>query len=243
MRTAAIIPARHNSKRLKNKPLIKVKGRPLIKIVYDKLAKILDPKDIYIVSNSKEVLDIFSQKKENLILSKSTCLNGTERCSKALNKIKKRYDNFLIISCDVPYLRLDLIKFLLNKRYHLVPGVDAVTVHKKIINKEILFDKSVAKIVLDKNKNILYISRNSIPSVRSDIKTNHYSHHGFVLIKKDTLKKYKLLKNTNLQLAEDNEWLKLIENGYKIKSFLYNKISSEINNKKDLKRYFNYYKK
>jgi 3-deoxy-manno-octulosonate cytidylyltransferase (CMP-KDO synthetase) len=243
MKTAAIIPARYNSKRLKNKPLLKVNGRPLIKKVYDKLAKILDPQDIYVVSDSKKVLEIFSQKKENLILSESTCLNGTERCSKALNKIKKGYDNFLIISCDIPYLRLDLIKFLLNKRYHLAKGVDAITVHKKITNKEMLFNKSVAKIVSDKNNNVLYISRNSIPSVREDTKTNHYSHHGFVLIKKNTLKKYKLLKNTNLQLAEDNEWLKLIENGYKIKSFLYNRISSEINNKKDLKKYFNYYKK
>ena len=51
------------------------------------------------------------------------------------------------------------------------------------------------------------------------------------------LLKYKKLKNTYYQLAEDNEWLKLIEHGFVIKSYLYHKINSEINDFKDLEYY------
>ena len=47
------------------------------------------------------------------------------------------------------------------------------------------------------------------------------------------------MKNTFLQLAEDNEWLKFIEYGYKLKSYGLINIPIEINSKKDL----NYYKK
>ena len=66
---------------------------------------------------------------------------------------------------------------------------------------------------------------------------NAYSHHGPVCLKKEHLKNYKNLKNTNAQISEDNEWLKIIENGYKIKSILAKNITREINNKNDFKFY------
>lgn len=54
------------------------------------------------------------------------------------------------------------------------------------------------------------------------------------MLKKEVLKKYKYLKNTNLQIMEDNEWLKLIENDYLIKSYQIKEMHPEINTQKDL---------
>ena len=48
-----------------------------------------------------------------------------------------------------------------------------------------------------------------------------------------------MMKDTSLQIAEDNEWLKFIESGYKIKSFLVKKILPEVNTLKDLQLYRN----
>jgi len=59
-----------------------------------------------------------------------------------------------------------------------------------------------------------------------------------VLLKREILLKYVKLKNTPLQLKEDNEWLKLIENDYKIYSYLNKFIKPEINTTVDLKKYF-----
>ena len=43
-------------------------------------------------------------------------------------------------------------------------------------------------------------------------------------------------------MSEDNEWLKFIENGLRIKSFLVKKINPEINTIKDVKKLIKNYK-
>lgn len=242
---AVIIPARYNSKRLPGKPLIKINGQPLVLKTFDRVKKVFPQQDIYIVSDNKKVINELRPISKNLLLVNKNCLNGTERCSYAINKIKKNYKYFLITSCDMPFLNVGVLKFLLNKIVNSKKVYDAFTVHTPIKKASILKDPNVAKVVLNLKNEIIYISRNMIPSLKNynhDVsykKKNKifFSHHGLVAIKKSILKKYSTLKNSYLQISEDNEWLKLIEYGYKIKSFYYKKIAPEINTKEDLKRF------
>ena len=106
---------------------------------------------------------------------------------------------------------------------------------KRVIKKN---DRNIAKVVLNEKKDIMYLSRNQIPSQKINNKYL-YTHHGPVCVKIKYLKKYFKLKNTYNQITEDNEWLKFIDHGYKIKSMLTKNISQEVNVKKDL----NFYKK
>ena len=82
------------------------------------------------------------------------------------------------------------------------------------------------------------MSRNLVPSKLLENKY-WYSHHGPVCIKMNILKKYRLMKNTKFQMVEDNEWLKIIEHGYKLRSIEVKNISQEINIRSDL----NFYRK
>jgi 3-deoxy-manno-octulosonate cytidylyltransferase (CMP-KDO synthetase) len=246
---AVIIPARYNSKRLPGKPLIKINNESLVMKTYKKIQNVLHKKHIYITSDSQKVLDEFKNITNNLILVNKECLNGTERCSYALKNIKKNYKYFLISSCDMPFLNSEVLDFLFNKIVKSKKNYDAFTVHTEVKNKKAIKNTTIAKVVLNLNDEIMYISRSPIPTYITAYnkffnpigKKTHYSHHGIVAIKKDVLNKYKYLKNSKLQLLEDNEWLKLIENGYKIKSYYFKKISPEINTKSDLKQYIPIY--
>jgi len=240
-----LIPARYNSKRLPRKPLLKINGEALVIKTFKKISQVVDVDDIYVVSDNKKVLNELKNLSKNLIYEKKNCLNGTERCSYAIKKIKKEYEYFLITSCDMPFLNIDVLQYLIRKIKDSKNYYDSFTVHTLIRNVNILKSRSVAKVVLNLSNEILYFSRSpiqflNIKKTRFEkiIKKNmFYSHHGLVAIKKNILDKYKNLKNSPLQLLEDNEWLKLIEYGYKIKSFFYKKISPEINTKSDLKKY------
>ena len=53
---------------------------------------------------------------------------------------------------------------------------------------------------------------------------------------------YDIQFTTEPGLSEDNEWLKLLENDYKIKSFYVKKINSELNTAQDLKYLSKIYK-
>ena len=108
--------------------------------------------------------------------------------------------------------------------------------HCKTIGAE--NDKNIAKLVAEQNGDILYMSRKQIPSNKLNNKFC-LTHHGPVCVKIKYLNKYKYLKNTPLQIAEDNEWLKFIEHGFKIRSRIVKKIAQEVNVKKDL----NFYRK
>lgn len=240
-----IIPARYNSKRLPGKPLIKINGESLVIKTFKKINQVVNVSDIYIVSDNKKVLNEFKSLSKNLIYEKKNCLNGTERCSYAINKIKKNYKYFLITSCDMPFLNVGVLRYLIKKIKDSSCYYDSFTVHTLIKNINTLKSRSVAKVVLNLSNEILYFSRSPIPFSNKmktrfekiSKKNKYYSHHGLVAIKKNILDNYKNLKNSPLQLLEDNEWLKLIEYGYKIKSFFYKKISPEINTKSDLKKY------
>ena len=110
------------------------------------------------------------------------------------------------------------------------------TIHVKNNNLNIFRNKNIAKIVLDQKNDVMYLSRSSIPYNYK--KNNHYfTHHGPVCIKIKNLKMYSNSLDTPLQLAEDNEWLKMLEKGFKIRSSLVKKINPEINTYEDLNSY------
>ena len=239
MNNCIIIPARYNSKRLPGKPLIKLINNLLIGETIKNLKKKIDIKNIFVCTDSLRVAKYLKGIVSNeVIIIKKQCLNGTERCSWALEKIKKNYDYVTIISCDMPLIEAKIIKSLEKKAFDKKNIADGYTVHVKITDKKILNNHNVAKIVTSKNNRVLYISRTKIPSLGKFVSGKFFSHHGIVMLKKEVLKKYKYLKNTNLQIMEDNEWLKLIENDYLIKSYLTKEIHPEINTHKDLNNFF-----
>ena len=239
MNNCIIIPARYNSKRLPGKPLIKLTYNLLIGETIKNLKKKIDVKNIFVCTDNLRVAKHLKGIIPNpAIIIKKQCLNGTERCSWALEKIKKNYDYVTIVSCDMPLIDSKIIKDLEKKAFDNKNIADGYTVHVKITDKKVLNNSNVAKIVTSKSNRVLYLSRSRIPSLDKFVSGKFFSHHGIVMLKKEVLKKYKYLKNTNLQIMEDNEWLKLIENDYLIKSYQIKKIHPEINTKKDLNDFF-----
>mgnify|MGYP001262320262 FL=1 len=234
----AIIPARYNSKRLPGKPLLKIKDKEILYLTYLKVRKIFSPEDIYIFTESKKLKNIMKNKISNIFVVKGKFRNGTERSSAGLKFIKKKYYGSIIVSCDNPYLSLDSIYSTMNifKKFYKDKSVACTTVHTKSSSLKKFKNRSVAKVVLNKFNDIIYLSRSPIPSLT---KKYFHTHHGPVCLKNDILKKYIKFKFSSLQKDEDNEWLNLIFNGYKIKSKLVKNISREINTKEDLRYYRN----
>lgn len=243
MKICVAIPARYDSFRLPGKPLLKINKKEILLRTYEGVKKVFKDEDIYVFTDRQLVKKKLSKKIFNIIVSKKKFTNGTERIAASLKKIKKKYKAILIIACDNSFVKktsiLKVIKvFNKIKRNNNYIGA---TIHKKNNVTKFFKDKSVAKIVLNKSNDVMYISRSAIPYKL--INNNFfYTHHGIVLIKTNFLKKYLKIKNSTFQIAEDNEWLKFIEYGYKIKSSLVNDISLEINTTKDLRFYRSKYK-
>ena len=120
------------------------------------------------------------------------------------------------------------------------------TLYYKYNSKEEIIKRTNGKIVFDNNNNILYCSRNVIPGCKNTFYNNNYNYNGhigvFVFDKNYLLEEY-VKENTKNQLSEDIEWLKILEQGYKINAVLVDNYEIGVNTPEDYKYLLNKYKK
>ena len=99
---------------------------------------------------------------------------------------------------------------------------EIVSLAKRIEDEEELFSSNTVKVVMDKNGNALYFSRNPIPYMRNVnqekwIARGHfYKHIGIYAYKAATLRQIAAMSPSALETAESLEQLRWIENGLKI---------------------------
>ena len=211
------IPARFNSSRLVGKPLLKINNKTIIHHVYEKAQK-LNINNIIILTDDERIYDEVLTFGGKCAIIKEECLNGTERIINYLKTINHEiYDTILNIQGDEPFINHDVINQVLNN--YIINKPTCSTVCYKSNNIEEILSKSRGKVVVDKFNNILYCSRNVIPSNKeyNIIKNHLYNIHVgiFVYNKKYLLENF-ITENTSNQLFEDIEWLKIIEQGFKV---------------------------
>lgn len=238
MKTVGFIPARYGSTRLPGKPLLKINEKTIIQMVYEKAksCKMLD--DIIILTDDlriKKHVEEFSGKCEIIL---EECLNGTERIVKFLQKNPSFCDLVVNIQGDEPFFNAENVdKMIKSHLNNTDSNLKCTTLHFHL-NTENVISRSVGKLILDKFGYILYCSRNPIPSSKTNIisqTTQYLGHIGlFVFDKKYLLDEY-LTENTPNQISEDIEWLKILEQGYKIKSLLTCHVERGIDTPEDYK--------
>ena len=209
------IPARYNSSRLPGKLMYKINNKTIIQLVYEQVLKCKNVSEIIVLTDNDIIYNHLISLNYNVKMTDENCINGTERICNYLRSISK--ENIPEFICNVqgdePFIDPTIIDNLIKNKIDLVS-----TVHYKITNKLELDDKSIGKLVLNKNNEILYCSRNKIPYCKG-IECDYYAHIGLFIFNTNYLLNEYIKENTPLQLCEDIEWLKVIEQGHKIKSF------------------------
>lgn len=223
------IPARYNSTRLPGKPLLNFGKYNMIQCVYNQANKSKYIDKLYVITDDERISKSIEDISGNVIIITNNCLNGTERICMAIKEEEELFKdvNFIVnIQGDEPYINpehidISIEKMIQNKNNNIMCS----TLHFNIINEQMLKDKSIGKLVIDKSSNIIYCSRNIIPAMKNKeydlINNKYYGHVGLFVFDINYLINNYMNENTKLQLIEDIEWLKIIEQGYKI-------ISSEI---------------
>lgn len=228
MRIIVCIPARYNSTRLLGKPLLEINGKTIINHVYDRVKSInIDIYKIIVLTDQQNIYDhVLSFGGECCIITEE-CINGTDRI---IHYLRNNYSNneindMIIVNVqgDEPFINPDNIVIAINnfiKKYDDDKMVCS-TIHYKTRNEEEIKLKSRGKMVLDCNNNIMYCSRNVIPSNKKDNIIPNYDyniHIGVFVFKASYLLNHYFNNNTPLQLTEDIEWMKIMEQGFKINS-------------------------
>ena len=131
----AVVPARKNSKRIKNKNLIKIKGKTLINITLDSLNKVNKIKYIIVSSDSKKILQIANRYEKVLLINrpKSLCFDNSkseDAIIHAVNYLEKnnfKIQNIILLQVTSPLRTakdiLNCIKVYEKKRLNSIFSV------------------------------------------------------------------------------------------------------------------------
>ena len=226
-----IIPARMKSKRLPGKPLIKIQNIPMVIRTYLQCRKVVKNELIFIATDSKKIQNVCKNFGVQSILTSSKCLTGTDRVAEVAKKIKAKL--YINVQGDEPIFNPKDLKKLLN--YSLNNPKEIVSGYCNIHQERMYNDLNVPKVVLDKNKYLLYATRAAVPSnkkgnfVSAQRQICAYSFPSEVLKFFDKSK-----KKTPLESVEDIEYLRFIENGLRIKCIEMSGTSLAVDNSFDL---------
>jgi 3-deoxy-manno-octulosonate cytidylyltransferase (CMP-KDO synthetase) len=227
-KAVAIIPARLESSRLPNKALVDILGLPMIVHVFKRclMAKSLDA--VYVATDNIKIKEVVESYGGKVIMTSAEHQTGTDRIAEAAQDI----DADIIVNVQGD-------EALVNPE-HIDKAVDSL-VNSSRADVAILvnpFNKrnspSDIKVVLNEDDEIMYLSRTDIPSdARTDSPQMLKAYH-IVPFRKDFLLQYAKWGKTELEQIEFNEYLRILEKGYKIQAVRVESDAVSVDTEQDL---------
>ena len=215
MTVSALIPARLNSTRLEKKLIKNLDGIPVIVRTYQNICstKLFD--EVVVVTDSDEIINVLKEFDIKFLKSKEDHNTGTDRIAEFSKKFKS--DIIINVQGDEPFvLKEDLSKIINKFKNDIEKKINVISLMTKLISVEEINNPNNVKVVVDKNNNSLMFSRSIIPYKRVENNVNYFKHIGVYAFRNSFLNKFKKFKQTNLELTEMIEALRIIEHGYNI---------------------------
>lgn len=214
MKIIGVIPARWQSSRFPGKPLVDILGKPMIWWVYQQCLKVQELDEVYVATDDERIRLMCEKYNMRVIMTSDKHKTGSDRVGEVATKVEG--DLFINIQGDEPVIEPRMIRDVIG--IFRDESVYFGSLRKHITNEDEIKAQSTVKVVVDKNEDALYFSRNVIPSNVKDGKLARvFRHVGIYAYKRDFLLRFLNLPQTELELGEGIEPLRAMENGYKIR--------------------------
>jgi len=221
MKIIGIIPSRYASTRFPGKPLVQIAGKSMIRRVYEQAVKSKSLAEVVVATDDLRIVEEVKSFGGKFILTDSKHQSGTDRCAEVITKLP-HFDTIINIQGDEPFIdpeQIDLLAGCFKDE-----GVQLATLIKAITTEEELFNTNIPKVVLNAFEEAVYFSRQTIPYLRNTAQKDwlaahqFYKHIGIYGYRSEALQAITKLPPSILELAENLEQLRWLENGYKIKT-------------------------
>lgn len=223
MKFICIIPARFGSTRFPGKPLARIAGSPMIEWVYRRAAQVKLFDKVIVATDDPRILQTVQDFGGQAELTPAELPSGTDRVAYLARKTKA--DVYINLQGDEPLIAPQLLTDVCTP--YADQAVLMTTAVSKINSVKELTDPNLVRVALDKAGNALYFSRAVIPYLRdeTDFKKwfkQHifYRHIGIYTYRRDFLLQLADLPQGILEQAERLEQLRVLENGFKIRTVL-----------------------
>ena len=239
MKAIGIIPARYKSSRYEGKPLIDINGKPMIWWVYQQAKNASELSEVYVATDDIRIEKACEELQMNVIMTSSFHLSGTDRACEVAEKIKA--DFYTIVMGDEPLILSKDIDELVRKMKSY-KSYSAGLLAKKYANPVDIVNPTTIKLALNKNEELIYMSRVAIPFPKSATHVEYYKNIGVYVFSAKALQFFGETPVGKLESVEDLEMLRMLENHKTVKVHIIDSDSYSVDTPKDLERVKNIFK-
>jgi 3-deoxy-manno-octulosonate cytidylyltransferase (CMP-KDO synthetase) len=229
MSVIIVIPARYASTRYPGKPLVTLKGasgeaKSLIRRSWDAACGVAGIDKVVVATDDTRIAEACAAFDAEVVMTSTTCQNGTERCAETLVNLGEDYDIVVNLQGDAPltpaWFIEDLVQGLRDN-----PSADVATPVLRTEGRALnglLQDRREGRVggttaVFGADNNALYFSKEVIPFTGKTYgdadETPVFHHVGVYAYRPDALKSYPQWPAGPLEQLEGLEQLRFLERG------------------------------
>jgi len=229
MKVIGIIPARMQSSRFPGKPLVEISGMPMVIHVLKRAQLSKRLAEVFVATDSPKIFDCVLSYGGKAIMTSAAHQTGTDRIAEACDKLV--CDIAVNIQGDEPLVKPEDI----DKLVESITRDRTVNFATLVCKTQQFNEITECKVVMNCHQDIMYMSRSDIPSnTRSQVEYLH-KLYCVVAFRKNWLKKFSAWSQTALEKIEYIEYLRILENGYRIRGVVVEDYTTSVDTPQDLK--------
>lgn len=216
MKVIAIIPARMDSTRYPGKPLCDIEGFTMIEHVYRRTAMSEAVDETYVATPDAEI----REETENFggrVIMTGQHTRATDRVAEAARDMDDA-DVVVVMQGDEPLVYPEMLDAAVEP-FNRGEGVKCVNLAGEIVDEAAFRDPNNVKVVVDRDWNALYFSREPVPNLH-DVAFSEatvYKQVCVIPFEREFLFEFTAMDQTPLERAESIDMLRLLENGHDVR--------------------------
>jgi len=237
MKAIGIIPARMGSSRFPGKPMAKILGVPMIGHCYSRTNMCNDLLETYVATCDQEIYEYIESIGGKAVMTSDSHERATDRTAEAMLKIEEelneKIDIVVMIQGDEPMVTPEMISESLAP-FTKEQSVNVVNLMAVIETVDEFEDPNEVKVVIDKNSDAIYFSREPIPSRKKGAENvSMYKQVCIIPFRRDCLLKFNNMPETDLERIESVDMMRFIENGNKVRMVMTKEVSFSVDTEED----------
>jgi 3-deoxy-manno-octulosonate cytidylyltransferase (CMP-KDO synthetase) len=233
-----VVPARYGSTRFPGKPLVPIAGKPMIEHVYRRASRASLLSQVIVATDDSRIMDAVSSFGGKAMMTSSEHPSGTDRLMEVAETLKAPF--FVNIQGDEPLINPDHIDACARA---LLEGAEMSTLAARIRFRHEVFDRGVAKVLIDAKGYAICFSRSAIPFPGKflargediDLECSPYFRHvgvyGYTLA---TLRALAGAGQCEMERVESLEQLRALYLGIKIKVEIVDSVTPHVDEPADV---------
>lgn len=220
MRAIGVLPARMAATRFPGKILAPMLGMPMLGHCYHRTRLAPGLQGAYVATCDEEIAAYARSIGAPVVMTAVTHNRATTRTAEAVDTIERDtgepIDVVVMVQADEPLIAPETIAATLA--HFADPTVTIVNIMSRLRTHEACEDPNNVKVVVDKQANALYFSREPIPSIwKGWDGPPRYMQTGIIAFRRDALRVFNAMDETMLEQIESVDMNRVLENGGRIR--------------------------